>query len=114
MDLESVFSGGKPGKGESLSVWQAEIALRLSKLIARDLTVVKAFYIVLPNSRFFAKGVWDSHCSTTTNCAGVCSMHVCACTQRCRTEQVCSYCLIVQLVFTVFVLAVLCSVLGCS
>ncbi len=46
MDLESVFNGGKPGKGESLSVWQAEIALRLSKLIARDLTVVKAFYIV--------------------------------------------------------------------
>ena len=49
MDLESVFNGGKPGKGESLSVWQAEIALRLSKLIP-DLTVVKAFYIVLPNS----------------------------------------------------------------
>ncbi|XP_064405587.1 protein lifeguard 4-like [Halichondria panicea] len=32
MDLESVFNGGKPGKGESLSVWQAEIALRLSFL----------------------------------------------------------------------------------
>ena len=34
MDLESVFSGGdseKPVKGASITVWQAEIALRLSK-----------------------------------------------------------------------------------
>ncbi len=34
-------------------------------------------------------------------------MHVCACTQRCRTEQVCSYCLYCA-VFAIFVLA--CSV----
>lgn len=35
MDVESVlFSGGneKPGKGVPISVWQAEVALRLSEL----------------------------------------------------------------------------------
>ena len=32
MDVESLFtSGGESGKGVSVSVWQAEVALRLSK-----------------------------------------------------------------------------------
>ncbi len=40
MDLESVFSGGdaeKPLKGASLTVWQAEVALRLSKSLAYNI-----------------------------------------------------------------------------
>ena len=98
MDLESVFdgplstgSGEKPGKGVSVSVWQAEVALRLSEWTS-DITASTNLCITLTVCvtlhRLSAQGVWHSHSSAVVHCTGVCSVHVCTNNQGCCSEQV--------------------------
>ncbi len=82
MDLESVFnsplstsSGGKPGKGESLSVWQAEVALRLSELNLAWLHVVIVIVCHFPSIVGFLRkvyGILTAQLLFTVLVCGVC------------------------------------------
>ena len=70
MGVESLFTvegGEASGKGVSMTVWQAEVALRLSKSPKKYPTSFKAL-ITKFIGRLFAKGVWNSYSTTDLDC----------------------------------------------
>ena len=85
MDVESLTNTGSARKIPSISVHQAEVALRLGK---KDVPVIDFIYFFCHFSRFFEESLWyidcpvmsDSDCwyrlHDITNCQDFCSRKV--------------------------------------